>query len=1399
MKVQSEMATRISVDTISAVGSMSAFRNAITATTNAWKAQEIALKNSGDYTQAAKVKLDGLTQAMELQRAKIEELRSRQDGLDQSNEKQANQWLKLEKQISQANRQLASYESQAERAKNYYAYQSSGLADLQHSYKLTARSNEIFVEQLKAEGKNVKAQRAELDGMKTSLTSLKEQYNAQKQVVAQVAENSGKASNAYKEQKNKLDELRLEITQTDGKIKVLSKDLDKNHPAFLSGVREKLEKSNEAAEKSHSLFSKIFSANVAANLFTSALGKVHESFSLLTESVKEYDDKQQTMVATWDTLTGSAGKGQNMVNIGNKLAAAYSQNIEIVDELNQQFYHVFDNAPRTEKLTKSVLTLGDTLNMTDENVKRLGLNFTHMLSSGRMQLGDFNMITDQLPMYGEKLLEYERKVQNNSKLTMETLRDQMSAGKISAKDAETVMNELGDKYQKASENLMKTGPGMVRAVKTQAPALLEAFYKPIREMKNPLLGQVSKWVMADETKKEFSKLGDTLTSQVTSVTKALSKNSNFDFGKMMNSGLEKLNSLIIKLGQNAVKHKGDLKEMFNTFKSFSGTSFKVFVQTLKDLEPILKIIGGFAAKHPKAFAQTAAALLLINKATTILLPSVKLLQSTFKAVKFPITAIQKTRDGLKELPDKYNRVSDSIDAYGNKLKKVPTKVKTKVSAPVSAAKEKISGYNRKLKQVPKTVKTKAVASTTSAKGKISSFNATVKRVPRKIKVKASAETASAKISIRNLGMTAKAAAVTSKSAFTAIKLSAVTSIKAIGLAARANPLGALITGIELATAAFSFLYQHSKKFRSFCNGVAKNAKKAWSSIKKGAAEGWQDLKKKASDGADNVKRGWDKLSGETVRSAQQMFNKHKSTFQAGYKVIEDRTTTWHDLVSGRWDRLGEDTERTAQDMFKFNRKIFSDMYNKLNDMTGGRLGDMLKIWQDIFGKIKDAVGNAVGSVHRHFVDLVHGVLKPFKTMIDDVKGGINWVLDKVGGSKIGGDFSISMPSYANGTNDTHPGGFAKVNDGLTAHYREMFMTKDGQVGMFPAKRNLILPLPKGTSVLDGERSYQLSRMFGMIPHYADGVGNAFSSLLSKVGDATDDVLGMVDKIMSKPVEFMESVFQKFVHVSTPVKFAAELVKDVPVYIAKQMGNWIKKQFETLANPGGAGVERWRPYIIKAFKTLGVEATATKVSKLLKQIQTESGGNPTVPQKVWDINMANGNPAQGLLQFIPSTFNHWAIPGHKQILNGYDQILAAINALEHGGEGGWGNVGQGHGWANGGLISNHGVYEIAEKNMPEYVIPTDISRRSRAYQLLGEIVTRFRNDDPTLSHNAQFVGENNRQSDALSHKLDELLSKFDILLRLSGDQVDAIKAQGSLDMQQLYKKEAKDARMRQLGF
>lgn len=651
-------------------------------------------------------------------------------------------------------------------------------------------------------------------------------------------------------------------------------------------------------------------------------------------------------------------------------------------------------------------------------------------------------------------------------------------------------------------------------------------------------------------------------------------------------------------------------------------------------------------------------------------------------------------------------------------------------------------------------------------------------------------------------------------------------------------LGLLI--VNPIAGAFALLYKHNKKFRKFCNDLVKSAKSmakklgqhfsdgwksikkstsngikdvnkswnsfktstsktatsVWKSTKKAFSDGWSELKKVSKQGADKVADSYEDLKKNSSKTSQRMFKENQGTFKAGYKVMQDQTKTWKDITSGHWDNLYDDTKRTASDMNNYHRQLFRGMYNKLNEMTDGKLGDMVKKWQSKMGSIGDAVNSAKGTIHRHFVDLVRGVIKPFNDMLGGIKKGINWVLDKIGSSKIGGDWSIPLPSYAYGTQDTHPGGWAKVNDGLTSHYREMYRLPNGEVGMFPAKRNMIVPLPKGTSVLDGEQSYRLMRALGKIPHYASGIGDFFSGLLEKGEDAMDGILENVDKILKSPVEFMKSVFKKFVNVSSPISFAKDLITGVPKYIAEQMKNWVKKQFEELANPGGSGVERWRPYIIRAFKQLGVEATATKVSKLLKQIQTESGGNPTIRQQVWDVNMANGNPAQGLLQFIPSTFKAWAVAGHKNILNGYDQILAAINALEHGGEGGWGNVGQGHGWAWGGEVTKHGYYEMAEGNMPEFVIPTDVNKRSRAYQLLGQVVARFQAQEP---HSTTVVnGDSDRELAALSSKFDRLLVMFESLLQLSDGQIKAIQAQGSFDRHSLYKQQARDYRMKQVG-
>lgn len=153
---------------------------------------------------------------------------------------------------------------------------------------------------------------------------------------------------------------------------------------------------------------------------------------------------------------------------------------------------------------------------------------------------------------------------------------------------------------------------------------------------------------------------------------------------------------------------------------------------------------------------------------------------------------------------------------------------------------------------------------------------------------------------------------------------------------------------------------------------------------------------------------------------------------------------------------------------------------------------------------------------------------------------------------------------------------------------------------------------------------------------------------------------------------------------------------------------------------------WAAQVKRAAKLMGQSLSQNELNGILAQIQRESGGNERIRQSsaVWDINMANGNPAQGLLQYIPSTFNAYKVKGYGNILKGFDQLMAFFNNsnwrrdLPYG-RSGWGPSGHRiKGFANGGIINQHQIIEAGERNKPEIIIPLDSAKRSRAMQLLG---------------------------------------------------------------------------------
>lgn len=153
----------------------------------------------------------------------------------------------------------------------------------------------------------------------------------------------------------------------------------------------------------------------------------------------------------------------------------------------------------------------------------------------------------------------------------------------------------------------------------------------------------------------------------------------------------------------------------------------------------------------------------------------------------------------------------------------------------------------------------------------------------------------------------------------------------------------------------------------------------------------------------------------------------------------------------------------------------------------------------------------------------------------------------------------------------------------------------------------------------------------------------------------------------------------------------------------------------LPTPGGSAVERWRSYVKKALKMNGLSTSQAYVNAWMSQIQTESGGNPSAIGG--NDGLADGN-ATGLLQTKPGTFAANAFPGHGNIMNGFDNILAAIRyAKGRYGSNMLGVIGHGHGYENGGWITQDGLYRAGEKGNPEVVLP--VTKPARAMELIGQ--------------------------------------------------------------------------------
>lgn len=273
--------------------------------------------------------------------------------------------------------------------------------------------------------------------------------------------------------------------------------------------------------KLHEIIKGTFIGNFAANAVQTGLSVIKNTLGGVITEGTHYNRLQQDMIAQWTTLTGSAGKGKELVKETNDLAIAAQNSTEMVNDLNQKFYAVTNSAGKTRELSKSVLTLQDAFGQSDDAVKNFAMQWSQMIGNGKANAQDMMSIQNVFPKFMEELVAYEQKVTHNSKLTTSQVRDMMSQGKISADAMNTVLIGMGEKYKNATDNFSQTMDGMERTIHARIPVLAGAIVKPFQELKNPLLGKMSNWITSSGAEKSFENFGKSIAGIMNGVMTAI--------------------------------------------------------------------------------------------------------------------------------------------------------------------------------------------------------------------------------------------------------------------------------------------------------------------------------------------------------------------------------------------------------------------------------------------------------------------------------------------------------------------------------------------------------------------------------------------------------------------------------------------------------------------------------------------------------------------------------------------------------------------------------------------------------------------------------------------------------------------------------------------------------------
>lgn len=510
-KVSNTMATEIKLDTVSAASSLKTLNNAIKGTTQAWKANEVSLKSAGDYLKAAEAKYKGISETIGVVQDKVSKLREKQASLDTSTKEGSEQYSKLSTQLAQTENKLASLTAQQSRAKSSMEYYKSGLGDLQKSFKSVNAVTNSYVERLQAEGKETEAQKAKLGGLRDSVENLGKQYKVQSDELARIKRESGEASDAYKQQEIRLNKTATTLAKTTKEQSELDKAFKAQNMGFfgrsLETIKAKLGGVKKESKETGESVKHIGMGFALGSAISNGASQAFNWLKGVTKQGYELAEAGGVIKKQWTNLGLSNGTATKMTAQIGDIRGKANMAGGAIDAMQKKFYATTNSATKARALTEVLASYGSAAGKSGDEIAQMSQGVAKLSGSAKVTSSLFQRTFGKVP-------ELQKAIIKSSGMSTDAFNKALASGKITGAQLQSYMVKASKTSGKAWDEFSETSKGKLASLKGTYTNLKVAFAKP-------LTAGVEKAI--DSITKKKGKLDSVKASLTALVTKAGAK------------------------------------------------------------------------------------------------------------------------------------------------------------------------------------------------------------------------------------------------------------------------------------------------------------------------------------------------------------------------------------------------------------------------------------------------------------------------------------------------------------------------------------------------------------------------------------------------------------------------------------------------------------------------------------------------------------------------------------------------------------------------------------------------------------------------------------------------------------------------------------------------------------